>query len=904
MLNLRALRGALAAAGIGAAAALMALLPGGTTVAQAASSEGRTTPGCLTIIDDKGQATGLCPLKHTSVTADVSGFVARVTVKQEFGNPSNKPVEAIYTFPLPGDAAVDDMTMTVGKRVIKGEIKRREEARQIYETARQQGQVAALLDQERPNIFTQSVANIMPGEKVVIAISYVNLLKYDDGKYEFNFPMVVGPRFVPQGGYTVPGKRGEPAPKDRPGPNPRPVPVGKAANTAVVPPGRVPANTGPTKAVVTDPEKITPPITPPGTRAGHDIDLTVNLDAGVTLRGIESVLHKVDIRRDGDTAATVRLADAKTIPNKDFILRFSVAGENLESGLLTHRGDKGPGYFTLILQPPAAPRQERISAKEMVFVIDQTGSQSGWPIAKGKEVMRHCIDSLNPGDTFQLIGFNTEVYPCFPKPVEANARTIKQAQDFLAPIEGRGGTDILKSIEYALTIPDDPSRLRIICYLTDGYVGNDMQILDFIGRNRGRARVFPIGIGNGVNRFLIDGMAKEGRGVADYVTLEEDGKAAAKRFYERIASPLLLDVQIDWGSLPVDEVYPRHIPDVFTAAPIIVKGRYAHAAEGDIAIRGLVRGRPWKQVLHVNFPDRTSDGAAIPTIWARERIEDLQSQDWMGAQTGQPNPSIKEDIINTALEFRLMSQYTSFVAVEQRVVNVSGELKTIDVPVEMPEGVSYEGIFGDAAQQKQALAGSKPPVGRGAVTGTYFYGVPSRPASGASGLSGGLAAAKSMAPATLSPVVSNGPLPGLAEAEEPLALTDTGVSRDESAIRRNEKAAMDAVGKLAPGERLATLRRAKLDATLVGLADKVKAEGTNGSLKKAGLPEVVKGKVTVQVWLNSLPADGLARLKAAGFTPAATLQPKRLLLGTIDVGRLDALIELGFVARVEPPAMR
>jgi Ca-activated chloride channel family protein len=903
VLNLRALRGTLAAAGIGAAAALMALLPGGARVAQAASSEGRTTPGCLTIIDDKGQATGLCPLKHTSVTADVSGFVARVTVKQEFGNPSRTPVEAIYTFPLPGDAAVDDMTMTVGKRVIKGEIKRREEARQIYETARAQGQVAALLDQERPNIFTQSVANIMPGEKVVISISYVNLLKYDDGKYEFNFPMVVGPRFVPQGGYTVPGKRGDPAPKDRPGPNPRPVPVGKAANTGVVPPGRVPANTGPTKAVVTDPEKITPPITPPGTRAGHDIDLTVNLDAGVTLRGIESVLHQVNIRRDGDTAATISLADAKTIPNKDFILRFSVAGENLESGLLTHRDPKGPGYFTLILQPPAAPPQERISAKEMVFVIDQTGSQSGWPIAKGKEVMRHCIDSLNPGDTFQLIGFNTEVYPCFPQPVEANARTIRQAQEFLKPIEGSGGTDILKSIEYALKIPDDPSRLRIICYLTDGYVGNDMQILDFIGKNRGRARVFPIGIGNGVNRFLIDGMAREGRGVADYVTLEEDGRQAAKRFYERIASPLLLDVSIDWGRLPVDEVYPRHIPDVFTAAPIIVKGRYAHAAEGDITIRGVVRGRPWKQVLRVNLPEKTSDGEAIPTMWARERIEDLQSRDWMGAQTGRPDPAIKEDIINTALEFRLMSQYTSFVAVEQKVVNISGELKTVDVPVEMPEGVSYEGIFGDAAKVKEsALSLSR-------TRAKTLYGAPARPSVGATlGMSGGfggapVAAAKPASPGTPAQGVV-GALPGVALAEEPLALADSSPSWDESAIRRNDKGVMDAIAKLAPEARLAALRRAKLDPALIGLADKVKAEGTNDSLKKAGLPEVEKGRVTVQVWLNSMPADALTKLKAAGFTLAATLQPKRLLLGSIDVGKLDALVELGFVARVEPPSMK
>jgi Ca-activated chloride channel family protein len=278
----------------------------------------------------------------------------------------------------------------------------------------------------------------------------------------------------------------------------------------------------------------------------------------------------------------------------------------------------------------------------------------------------------------------------------------------------------------------------------------------------------------------------------------------------------------------------------------------------------------------------------------------------MGAQTGKPNPSIREDIINTALEFRLMSQYTSFVAVEQQVVNVSGELKTVDVPVEMPEGVSYDGIFGDTAKEKKLRGASKLALSRSA--GNYaFYSqtAPSRPASpGAYGLSGGVAA--SAAQPSAKPVVSALPSLSVNAAEPPTELGDdlAAKSLDGSAIRRNDKDAMDALGKMEAGDRLSALRSAKLDPALIGLADKVKAEGENGTLKKAGLPEVVKGRVTVQVWLNSLPADGLAKLMAAGFTKVATLQPNRLLLGTVDVGKLDALIELGFVARVEPPAMK
>jgi len=235
-----------------------------------------------------------------------------------------------------------------------------------------------------------------------------------------------------------------------------------------------------------------------------------------------------------------------------------------------------------------------------------------------------------------------------------------------------------------------------VCYLTDGYVGNDMQIIQFVGEQRGDARMFPIGIGNSVNRFLIEGMAREGMGAPDYVLLNESGAEHAARFYQRIASPLLLDVEVDFGDLPVEEVYPQHIPDVFSAKPVIVKGRYTHAGQGFVTVRGFLRGRPWQRTIAVRFPEADPDGSALASVWAREKIQDLQSQDWIGAQTGNPKREIKDAIIRTALEYRLMSQHTSFVAVEQQVVNVGGQQRTVDVPVEMPEGVSYEGIFGPA----------------------------------------------------------------------------------------------------------------------------------------------------------------------------------------------------------------
>ena len=798
------------------------------------------TPGALQILDKAGKPAGFCPLQHTDVVADIAGYVARVTVTQQFANPSKEPIEAIYTFPLPEDAAVDDMTMVIGKRVIKGQIMRREDARVVYEEAKARGQAAALLDQERPNIFTQAVANIMPGSDVKITISYVNLLKYEEGRYEFTYPMVVGPRFTPSGGYRRPGERGAPS-KDK---------------VIYDDPGKT--------SVVTDADKITPPITPPGTRAGHDISVTVNLDAGLPIQEVRSALHKVTVTPNGPNRAVVKLQDQKTIPNKDFVLRFTAAGSQLAEGILTYvRPGSDDGYFTLIMQPPAAPPQDMVSPKEMVFVIDQTGSQSGWPIKKAKETMAHCLKNLNPGDTFQLIGFNTEVFPCFEAPVPATKANIEKALKWLEPIEGQGGTDILKSVDYALQIPRDPGRLRIVCYLTDGYVGNDMQIIEYIGKHRGEARMFPIGIGNSVNRFLIEGMAREGKGASDYVFLDAPGADHAARFYRRISSPLLLDVSVDWGGLPVEEVYPRHIPDVFTAQPVILKGRYTRAAEGYITVSGTLRGQPWSRRIKVSLPDRDADGGAISTLWAREKIEDLQRQDWVGAQTGNPNGDIKDAIVRVALEHRLMSQYTSFVAVEQKVVNVGGKQRTVGVPVEMPEGVAYEGIFGESRDRGVALKMARSAGRAPAIAGGL----------GGAGMAYSLGSPAAAAPASRVKLRSDSaPNESLEQAAGKKVLSEEG----EKALER-----------MKPEQRRAALRQAKLSKEL-----------------RERLAKGAAGKLEIQVWLTDLPADGLKKLKEAGFVLSAELRPKKLLLGTIAVEKLDALLALDFVRAVELPRMR
>ncbi len=628
--------------------------------ARVSANNGGVTQGSLISLDAQGKPSGFCPLKHTDVKASISGFLGRVTVTQEFENSSSEKIEAVYTFPLPQDAAVDDMTLIVGGRTVHGKIKPRDEARAIYEAARAAGHVASLLDQERPNIFTQSVANIMPREQVKVTISYVERLKYEDGSYEFVFPMVVGPRYIP-GNPT--GKQGG----------------GWAPDTDRVP----------------DASRITPPVAPKGTRAGHDISLEVALDAGVPLNDIQAATHPTDIAHVGLNRATVRLRDQATIPNKDFILRYEVAGKKIEDAVLAHRDQRG-GFFTLILQPPERVTTQDVTPKEIVFVLDTSGSMSGFPIEKAKEAMRLALAGLNPQDTFNLITFSGDEHILFPAPVPATADNLRQAQEFLASRQGRGGTEMMKAIKAALDPSDSQKHVRIACFMTDGYVGNDMEIIAEVQRHP-NARVFAFGIGSSVNRFLLDKMAEHGRGEVEYVGLNDDGSAAARRFHERVRNPLLTGIAIEWGGLPVTELYPKRIPDLFSAKPVVLEGRYTMPASGTIRLTGKIAGRPFSRAIRVELPSNEPANDVLASLWARAKIDDIMASDFNGIQYRTPKPEVKDQITQLGIEYRLMTQFTSFVAVEEMTVTDGGQPRRVEVPVEMPEGVRHEGVFGEQA---------------------------------------------------------------------------------------------------------------------------------------------------------------------------------------------------------------
>jgi Ca-activated chloride channel homolog len=827
------------------------------------SGQTQSTAGSLQVLDADGKPKAICPLKHTDVKAEISGFLSRVVITQEFANPFNEKIEAVYTFPLPQDAAVDDMTMTVGARTVRGKILRREEAQAVYEAAKSDGKVASLLDQERPNIFTQSVANILPGEEIKIVISYVETLKYDGGAYEFVFPMVVGPRYIP------------------------------ASSQAALVDAAAPQ--------VSDASRITPQPAPPGMRAGHDVSLEVTLDAGVPLDALTSKSHEVEILRPDERRAQVRLRNNNEIPNKDFVLRYDVAGKKIEDALLTHRTERG-GFFTLILQPPEKVTAEDVMPKELVFVLDTSGSMSGFPIEKAKETMKLALDNLYPSDTFNLITFSGDEHILFPAPVPATKENLQKAQSFLESREGGGGTEMMKAVRAALEPSDAQDHVRIVCFMTDGYVGNDMEIIGEVQKHP-HARVFAFGIGNSVNRYLLDNMARYGRGEVEYVALNDDGSAAARRFHERVRNPLLTDISIDWNGLPVADVYPRQVPDLFSAKPLVLTGRYTAGGRGTVRLKGKMSGHDFVREILVEFPESQTQHDVLDTLWARARIDDLMGQDMNGAQRGSMKPELKETITQLGLEYRLMTQFTSFVAVEEMVVTEGGQPRRIDVPVEVPEGVDRRAVFGEEAKSASfANVATLASLSRGVVVtksrssaGKDKQRRTVRTGSGmgtGSGAGSGSGRAGSVGGGT---VVSGGGGSGsvvVAASAKPVS----------NAMMIDGASDGDFTRVISPAEQKRVLLEAKFHPSLVAVIDRLQEKEMGLSADEARF--VRDGKAEIQIWLTDKSDETLAKLKELGFEVVLDPKTAKLVIGRLPIEKLNSLAELKFIRYVAPQFSR
>ncbi|MBI5489352.1 MAG: VWA domain-containing protein [Deltaproteobacteria bacterium] len=640
-------------------------------------------PGSLRAKTPQGEDAGEFPLKHTEVSAEISGYIARTVVEQQYENPFPEVIEAVYVFPLPSLAAVNDFVMEIGSRKIIGLIRPREEAERIYAEARARGQTASLLTQERPNIFTQSVANIEPGGQVNIKITFFERLSYERGRYEWVFPMVVGPRYIPGDAQPPAAAAGDSPPSTAPsgaGPSTGPGQGGWSPPTDRVP----------------DADGITPPVLAPGQRSGHDIGLTVKLDAGLPIRELTSVAHCVDVDVVSETEGVVKLSDADAIPNRDFVLRWSVAGEETQFGVLATRGDQG-GFLTMMMQPPEAPTDAQVTPREITFLIDVSGSQSGLPIGISKEVVHRAIEGLRPDDLFNVFYFADGNGQLWDEAQPRTAGNVEEAQDFVGSLCGGGGTEMLEGIRRALEAEHDPKYLQMFVFLTDGYVGNEDEILRMVKEERGEARFFVFGIGSGVNRYLLDGIAEFGGGASHEVLPRDEQHAgrAVETLFDMIDSPVLVDVRIDWNGLPVTDVYPSKLPDLFAGQTINVLARYTAPARGTAYIEARVGDQRLRVPVDVDLPETEPANEALAPIWARWRIDELSDEELSADENAKAE--LKRQITELALDFRLVSQYTAFVAVdESRVVGDGSPLRVLQ-PVELPEGVSYEGVFGEAA---------------------------------------------------------------------------------------------------------------------------------------------------------------------------------------------------------------
>lgn len=588
------------------------------------------------------------PLKHTDVKAAVSGYISTVNVTQKFENPYDSKIEAVYVFPLPENAAVSEFLMTIGDRTIRGIIREREQAEQIYAAARAQGYVASLMTEERPNIFTQKVANIEPGKAIDINIRYYSTLTYSDGGYEFFFPMVVGPRFNPPGSTQGVGA------------------VAKATEGA-------------------SGQKTEVQYLRPDQRSGHDISLAVDIDAGVSIEKIECRDHQVEVERVSPSRARVRLAANDNIPNRDFVLKYQVAGDYVKSALLTHEDSRG-GFFTMMLVPPRDLSKIQRGPVEMVFVLDCSGSMSGQPIAQAKAAIEHGLLRLQPGDSFQIIDFAETATALGAAPLEATPANIRRGQAFLRPLDANGGTYMINGLRASLDFAHDAERLRFVAFCTDGYIGNEAEILGELHQRLGHSRVFSFGVGNS-NRYLLDSMARMGSGVAAYMGMQDDAGATMDSFFDRISHPALCELAIDWGGAKVSDVYPSRLPDLFVGRPVIVTGRYTGRMPEGVRVSGRV-GRQSKTIeVAVSEAGGQDINAALPQVWARTKLAELGDRaTW--------DPDAGKDLAGTtratALEYGLLSPCTAFIAVDSLTRTAGAYGTTVNVPVPVPEGVRYE----------------------------------------------------------------------------------------------------------------------------------------------------------------------------------------------------------------------
>ena len=602
------------------------------------------------------------PLMHSDISATVEGDLATVTVVQTFENPTQTPLNATYLFPLQEDAAVYAMNMQVGDETVTAQIREREQARQEFRRAQQEGRAAALLTQHRPNMFTQEVANLMPGMPVRVTLRYAQTVPRKDGAYELVMPLVVGPRY-------------NPAPRTVVASNDAQAPL-HHGQWNIAPPPAYPEVAG---------------LTIPDTIGNDRVSTAVDLSAGMQIGDVTSATHQIAVTNEGDRRH-VALASGRTIDNRDFVLRYRLSGNAVQAGVTTHSDQRG-GFFSVVIEPPAAPTAQQIAARAIVFVLDTSGSMEGEPIEASKAFMQRALQTLRPTDYFRIVQFNSTPREFSAGPVPANAENIANGQRFVQSLYATGGTEVVPAIQQAFAVRQQPNTLRLVVFLTDGYIGNEAEVLSLLSGQIRDARVYAFGVGSGVNRYLLEEMARRGRGFARFVDPTETSHRAAIELAERLEAPVLTDISIDWGTLNPQGVTPAIIPDLFAGDSLRLMGRFTGARDGTITVTGKINGRVARLPVRVHLAEGAGQGnaSAIPVIWARSQVGDLMRDYTTPTDLRTLNLSdsdLQSRVTHLGLDFALVTQWTSFVAVSQRVVNAHpDQSRDANVPLPMVEGV-------------------------------------------------------------------------------------------------------------------------------------------------------------------------------------------------------------------------
>ncbi|MBE7461270.1 MAG: marine proteobacterial sortase target protein [Zoogloeaceae bacterium] len=599
------------------------------------------------------------PAVATDAEIRVSGIVARAVVRQTYRNPFDTWFEGIYVFPLPENAAVDHLRMKVGDRIIEGDIQERQAARAQYEQAKSSGRRAALVEQERPNIFTTSVANIPPRGEIVVEIEYQQTLRYDSGSFSLRFPMVVGPRYIP----------GAPAEGQGAG-------TGWAQNTDQVP----------------DAARITPPVLDPAKHApSNPVRLKVVLDAGVPLARVDSPYHAIVQRELDGGGRIVELAAGEVPANKDFELKWTPAASHApQAALFTEqKGDKR--YALLMVMPPAKEVAAARLPREVVFVIDTSGSMSGSSIAQAREALELAIARLSERDSFNVIEFNSYAKALYDDARPATAANRDNAVRWVRRLQAQGGTEMALALNLALNGRENPGRVRQVIFLTDGAVGNEDGLFKLIKDKLGDSRLFTVGIGSAPNSHFMSKAAQTGRGTFTYIGKIEEVKEKMGSLFAKLESPVLKGVDIAWPAGSLAEAWPKRIPDLYLGEPIVVSAAL-DKLDGDIKLSGLRGDTPWSATLPLAD---AHTGKGMGVLWAREKIASLIDSQRDGAK----EEAVRDAVVEVALAHHLVSKYTSLVAVDKTPVRPKeDELQSGAIPTNLPEGWEYGKVFGELPQ--------------------------------------------------------------------------------------------------------------------------------------------------------------------------------------------------------------